>query len=210
MELFNQRNIATTKAERTRQKILETAIKEFARSGYDNVTTKDIAKAAGVSEGAIFRYFKSKKELMDEAIMPAIKGMIPNQLNRVTDRFLKDHELKFRDFLDSFYQDRYRFVLANYEALKIYYSRMLFNLDEQEKFKEMIFEIESASFVRLVKYFQSSGEINESVDPRDVVFEIVEKFVASVLRIKILNAKQNDEKKRIINGVMKVYGREKE
>ena len=142
--------------------------------------------------------------------MPAIKGMIPNQLNRVTDRFLKDHELKFRDFLDSFYQDRYRFVLANYEALKIYYSRMLFNLDEQEKFKEMIFEIESASFVRLVKYFQSSGEINESVDPRDVVFEIVEKFVASVLRIKILNAKQNDEKKRIINGVMKVYGREKE
>ena len=51
MELFNQRNIATTKAERTRQKILETAIKEFARSGYDNVTTKDIAKAAGVSEG---------------------------------------------------------------------------------------------------------------------------------------------------------------
>lgn len=35
----------------------------FARSGFNGVTTRDIARSARVSEGNIFRYFPSKRDL---------------------------------------------------------------------------------------------------------------------------------------------------
>lgn len=51
-----------TGQERKRQ-ILESAQTVFARSGYGRVGTADLAKAAGVSEPALYRYFSGKKDL---------------------------------------------------------------------------------------------------------------------------------------------------
>ncbi|MDP4107839.1 MAG: helix-turn-helix domain-containing protein, partial [Bacillota bacterium] len=39
------------------QKIVETAIQMFADKGYASTSTAEIAKAAGVAEGTIFRHF---------------------------------------------------------------------------------------------------------------------------------------------------------
>ncbi len=47
--------------EDTRTKILQAALKLFARQGYDGTTTKDLAKSAGVAEGTLFRHFANKK-----------------------------------------------------------------------------------------------------------------------------------------------------
>ncbi len=51
-----------------REKIIEVAIKLFATEGYANTATSNIAKGAGVSEGLIFRHFKSKSGLLDEIV----------------------------------------------------------------------------------------------------------------------------------------------
>ena len=40
----------------------------FARAGFNGVTTRDIAQSADVSEGNIFRYFPSKRDLFIAAI----------------------------------------------------------------------------------------------------------------------------------------------
>ena len=47
-----------------RTQILEAAIRVFGKKGYHRATTKDIARAAGVAEGTIYLYFKSKSELL--------------------------------------------------------------------------------------------------------------------------------------------------
>lgn len=44
-------------------RMLAAAVTLFARSGFSGVTTKDIAHSANVSEGNIFRYFPSKRDL---------------------------------------------------------------------------------------------------------------------------------------------------
>ena len=44
-------------------KIMRAATHLFVQKGIDGTTTKDIAKAAGVAEGALYRHFKSKEEL---------------------------------------------------------------------------------------------------------------------------------------------------
>jgi TetR/AcrR family transcriptional regulator len=44
-------------------RIINAAIKEFAQKGYDNASTNEIVKEAGISKGLLFHYFKNKKQL---------------------------------------------------------------------------------------------------------------------------------------------------
>ena len=49
--------------DKRREQILQTAFELFSRKGFSGTTTKDIAKAAGVSEAMVFKHFASKDEL---------------------------------------------------------------------------------------------------------------------------------------------------
>ena len=53
-----------TKGERTRERILEVALKLFAEKGYANATLRDIAAEAGCSLGLAYRYFAGKEEMV--------------------------------------------------------------------------------------------------------------------------------------------------
>ncbi len=44
--------------------ILRAAAKVFARSGYFNAKVSDVARAAGIADGTVYLYFKSKDELL--------------------------------------------------------------------------------------------------------------------------------------------------
>lgn len=45
------------------ERIINAALKEFARNGYDKASTNEIVKDAEISKGSLFNYFNSKNEL---------------------------------------------------------------------------------------------------------------------------------------------------
>ena len=51
--------------DKRREQILQTAVSLFSQSGFKGTTTKEIARAAGVSEAMVFRHFSTKSELYD-------------------------------------------------------------------------------------------------------------------------------------------------
>ncbi|WP_433735210.1 TetR family transcriptional regulator [Pseudomonas monteilii] len=51
-------------AAKTRQDIIDAAVKVFACYGISEATLEQVAKAAGVSRGAVYWYFKGKKDLV--------------------------------------------------------------------------------------------------------------------------------------------------
>ncbi len=55
------------------EKILSSALELFANEGYNVVSTSKIAKHAKVSEGLIFRHFKSKQGLLDAILQQAFE-----------------------------------------------------------------------------------------------------------------------------------------
>ncbi|MGL5032727.1 MAG: TetR/AcrR family transcriptional regulator [Microcystaceae cyanobacterium] len=57
---------ALTQEETTRARILQAGLKLFAEKGYEGTTTKDLAQAAQVAEGTLFRYFSTKKAILVE------------------------------------------------------------------------------------------------------------------------------------------------
>lgn len=45
------------------ERIINAALKEFARSGYEKASTNEIIKEADIAKGSLFNYFNSKKDL---------------------------------------------------------------------------------------------------------------------------------------------------
>lgn len=72
MQVFSQRTFKETQSSSpvseidTRTRILRSALRLFANRGYDGTTTKDLANAANVAEGTLFRHFANKKAILIE------------------------------------------------------------------------------------------------------------------------------------------------
>lgn len=83
----------TSKGERTRERILQTALGMFLEQGYDKTTMRAIAKGAGVSVGNAYYYFKSKEHLIQ-----AFYGFMHRQHVAATQELL-DQESDFKQRL---------------------------------------------------------------------------------------------------------------
>jgi TetR/AcrR family fatty acid metabolism transcriptional regulator len=59
-----------------REAILRAATQVFARNGYFNSKVADIAKAAGVADGTVYLYFKSKEEILHSIFDVAMEEAI--------------------------------------------------------------------------------------------------------------------------------------
>jgi AcrR family transcriptional regulator len=57
-----------------RKAIVAAAVPLFARKGFAGTTTKELAEAAGISEGLLFRHFPSKKLLYAEILQLGCEG----------------------------------------------------------------------------------------------------------------------------------------
>jgi AcrR family transcriptional regulator len=57
-----------------RKAIVTAAVPLFARKGFAGTTTKELAEAAGISEGLLFRHFPSKKLLYGEILRLGCEG----------------------------------------------------------------------------------------------------------------------------------------
>jgi TetR/AcrR family transcriptional regulator, cholesterol catabolism regulator len=55
-------------AEQRRLQLIDTALAVFATKGVDGATIKDLSEAAGVAQGLLYHYFRSKDELLEAAL----------------------------------------------------------------------------------------------------------------------------------------------
>ncbi len=68
--------------------ILRAATRTFARNGYFNAKVSDIAREAGVADGTVYLYFKSKEEILHSIFDKSVNEAITEcrkQLETITD-----------------------------------------------------------------------------------------------------------------------------
>src|SRR2546427_10482322 len=68
-------NEHSTRAADTRAKILQAAFTVLSRQGYENCSIKEIAEAAGVAQGLVHYYFKSKQQLVLQVLAEVCEKM---------------------------------------------------------------------------------------------------------------------------------------
>lgn len=66
-----------------RAQILEAAVKVFARSGFNAATVNEVAREAGIANGTVYLYFKTKTELFIQTIKDVIKSKLQQIKERV-------------------------------------------------------------------------------------------------------------------------------
>ena len=52
----------------TKENILQTALRLFARDGYEAVSVSDIAGELGMTKGALYRHYRSKRDIFDSIV----------------------------------------------------------------------------------------------------------------------------------------------
>ena len=52
----------------TKEKILNTALRLFARDGYEAVSVRHISEELGMTKGALYRHYKNKRDIFDSII----------------------------------------------------------------------------------------------------------------------------------------------
>ena len=67
-----------------REAILRAATRVFARNGYFNSKVADIARAAGVADGTVYLYFKSKEEILHSIFDRSVDEAIADARKRLT------------------------------------------------------------------------------------------------------------------------------
>ena len=176
-----------------RQFIVERSMGLFAQLGYAKVSFLTISEATGVARTALYRYFKTKREIFDEAIhgcTHAIKVSsaaiavqplpVPERLNRVADRVI-----------DTLFE-RKQFLLAI----------SAFVIDMVRRGEDMRGRIAQFTgglrelFLRLLEEGARRGELSANVDPRltsDVLFALLESVVLRIL----LGVERDAEKSKL-------------
>ncbi len=108
-----------------RTAIREAARRVFARRGYSEAATDEIAREAGVSPGLVFHYFKNKKELLVEVVAPLAVGSLSRSLSEVADEPVEDALFRFL-------QSHGEFMMENADLLKVVFYEAQFHEEVRE------------------------------------------------------------------------------
>lgn len=80
-------HLRTGKNPDKREQIMQGATRVFSTMGFDAASVKDIARAAGVSKGTIYVYFRSKEELFLELSIALREKIFADVYTALTNRY---------------------------------------------------------------------------------------------------------------------------
>jgi AcrR family transcriptional regulator len=102
----------------TKNTILNSALKLFAKKGFHGTSISDIAKDAGISKGLAYNYFESKSQLVDEIFEMGMQELVNSMPEE--DKFDSPYEE-----LNLILEQIFKLVKANEEYWRLYFSLYL-------------------------------------------------------------------------------------
>jgi AcrR family transcriptional regulator len=117
-----------------RGQILEAARRVFAERGFRRATTREVARAAGISEGTIYNYFEDK-----DALLMAILEEL-NETERRAEEFEEGMDSDFRGFLEGYLRRRMSLIWQNREVFRVVLSEMLVDAGLRETYLRRVVE----------------------------------------------------------------------
>ncbi len=167
--------------EARRNQILDAAAKIFAEKGFHRATTKEIAQAAGVSEGTIYNYFANKGDLVIGIITRLAKF---NQLGgELAQAFQSDD----RGFLTAIFSDRTGRIEQNIEMVRAVLPEILINPELRERFYQQ-FVLPIAKLVeQIMRTRVEAGYIRAVNVPLTV--RVIQSMFVGLLILRVLGDK---------------------
>ncbi|MFA3781597.1 TetR/AcrR family transcriptional regulator [Melioribacteraceae bacterium 4301-Me] len=148
----------------TRQIQIKKAVLDIiSTEGIGKLSTRNLALRIGVTEGALFRHFSSKK-----AIMLSILEDVKNGLVKEQERITNSKEYKADEKLYNFLCTHVNYLIANKGITILLFSEAVHMNDPQlKKHLREILSIQKEFVSRIIKQGIEEGIWNEEIDTED-------------------------------------------
>lgn len=162
----------------------------FVRLGYEKVSFQDIATATGVPRTAIYRYYKTKREIFDAAILEVIL-----EVRRNLARIRVKREIKSKDRLSAINEMVLKMLFRERDFVSVIFNFVVGKLASGEDMAERVTEFTVGlkhTFREIIEEGVEDGSLKDSSDAAtmsDLLFANVE-----VTAFKMLLGVEADEK----------------
>jgi AcrR family transcriptional regulator len=149
------------------ERIFQAAVAEFASSGYENASMNRLVRAAGISKGSLFQYFRSKGDLFDGVVHIAA-----NRVRRVLKGVRDDSAaLGFFDRMERMLRAGFAFVDDHPLLARIYFHLLQSGEAPFGSARVAALRKESEEFLAgLIRAAVDRGELRPGIDVMRVAF----------------------------------------
>ena len=163
-----------------KKQVLKAAINLFSKQGYDGTSTSQIAEASGMSQATIFKYYKSKEDLLLVILEPLIEHLLPTYGKEFAQKLSKQDK-NLASMIHFIVQDRYHFLVQNKDAAMILVSQLLINQQIKDKVLQKIADVKDIFEQNIWLPLQATNELRDDLDElgflRLVVSQIIFYFI---------------------------------
>lgn len=172
LQTFEQRLKDNQKLTPKMQAILTESLTLFSEKGYSNTSTKDIATAANVAEGTIFKHFGSKENLLYATLIPMVKLTLAQEWSTQLNQAKKEIENQnLRQFLETLLAPLLEKADENIKVVKVISMEFVY----QEALRQKLFKLIPPKIIQEMNdIFDDLKQRNEMVDyPNDIIFRLL-------------------------------------
>lgn len=143
-----------------RQRILDTAVEEFARNGFANANVNRIAKKAGISIGSLYKYFVTKDDLYMYVVHEA--SLIIQEYVRE----ILSSDTTVMEKIERLLRAAHDYSIEEPDIIKLYGVITSDNDEERAAIVAKKLEgITSAAYRQLMAEAQQRGEVRDDISP---------------------------------------------
>lgn len=173
----------------TKEKIFDAAVDLFSEKGYGGVSIRDIGRAVGITEGAVYKHYASKEAIL-ESIFAYIEGRIYPQAPEGSMDVMVD-ALSLQEILESIpgfmIADQHLAKATRIMLIEMYRNEKIGNYVRRELFERPVDETEI-----LFEKLMAKGKV-KPYDPRALSTLFISLLVNWYIQALILNYKKSPD-----------------
>jgi len=151
--------------------ILAAASRAFAEKGYETTSITEIARAADVSDGLIYKYFSNKRDLLEHVLRAFYERVIEDLAAKVAGG------KGFREQLYILIYEHLSTFVAERDLCRLFISEVRTASDYRGSAIQQLNRRYTSILIKMVEEAEASGEIPKKIDPRvvrDMLFGAIE------------------------------------
>jgi AcrR family transcriptional regulator len=187
--------VSSKKSKQTKDKIFNAALKVFSEKGFSGATTSEISKEAGVAEGTIFRYYKTKKDILRGVMLEYVERFDDFVNLESLKKIIKENKDKsIEEILKIILLDRYKVFEKHYDIMKVIHYEMQFHEDIKNMHCEKIKEKE----YHMSNYIFEQIKINKE-EYKNIDYKVISRIFRGMMFGVFFQRKIEKEKDNIIS-----------
>ncbi|NRG98371.1 TetR/AcrR family transcriptional regulator [Streptococcus suis] len=179
-----EKHLETAKMPAGKRKTLLAAMTLFAKQGFHGTSTMQVAEVAKVSQATVFKYFKTKEDLLLGVLQPMAELLSTPFINTMTQFDNKE------DIVHFFIHDRFAFIKANRSLAKIILQELLTNPETKKIISKQISRL--AHSIDLIENRLCQGN---HLKKSEVIRTAIAPFFTYLMQMIIFETTSTDEKR---------------